>query len=129
MQTFLKNAAKWGRQHARSSKGRLLPKAVCLCRLSSNRGVFHRKLSSSFGRIPQKVFFQQRLSSTDGRLSPKVVFHQRSYSTEGRLPIEGRLPPKVSSTYHNTLVHLLFVRAVNIPNLSFLLAVRMMLNA
>ena len=44
-----------------------------------------------------------RSSSTEGCLSPKVVFHQRLFST-----------------YHNTLVDLIFVRTVYIPNLSFL---------
>ena len=81
----------------------------------------HRRLSSTKGRLP-----------TEGHLPMKVVFHQRSSShrrsssNKGRLPTDGRLPTKVvlhrmsSSTYHNTLVHLIFVRAANIPNLSLL---------
>ena len=36
--------------------------------------------------------------STEGRLPPKVVIHRRS-----------------SSTYHNTLLDLMFVRTVNVP--------------
>ena len=47
-----------------------------------------------------------RSSSTEGNLPPQVVFHRGS-----------------SSTNHNTLVDLTFVRAVNIPNLSFLPAI------
>ena len=96
---------------------------------------------STEGCLPRKVIFQGRLSFTKGCLPPNVVFHQRSFSTEVRLPLkvvfhrrsssistEGRLPPRVifhqrlSSTYHNTLVDLIFVRAVNIPNLRFLTA-------
>ena len=50
----------------------------------------------------QKVVFHWRSSSTKDYLPPKVVFHQR-----------------LSSTYHNTFVHLIFVRTVNIPNLNF----------
>ena len=101
------------------------------------------KSSSTKSCFPQKVIFHGRSSSTEGCLPPKVVFHQKVSSTnghlptEGRLPMnvvfqqrsppnEGRLPPKcifqqrLSSTYHNTLVDLIFVRTVNIPNLSFL---------
>ena len=105
--------------------GRLPPKVV-----------LHRRSSSTGGRLPPKVVFHQRSSSTrssstKGRLPPKVVFHRRSSSTEGRLRpkvvfTKGLLPPKVifhrwsSFTYHNTLVDLLFVRTVNIPNLSLL---------
>ena len=65
--------------------------------------IFHRRLSSTIGRLPPKVNFHQRSSSTKSRLSPKVVFHQWS-----------------SSIYHNTLVDLIFVRTVNIPNLNLL---------
>ena len=54
--------------------------------------IFHRRLSSTKGRLPKKVVSQQ-----------KIVFHRR-----------------LSSTYHNTLVDLIFVRTVNIPNLSLL---------
>ena len=88
---------------------------------------------SSKGRLPLKVLFHCRSSSTTGHLPPKVVFHLRSSSlkvvfhlrsssTKGFLPAEVVFQ-RLSSTYHNTLVHLIFVRAVNIPNLSFLPAV------
>ena len=103
-----------------STEGCLPPKAVT-----------HPKSSSTKGRLPPRVVFHQGLSSTKGCLSPKVVFHRRSSSTEGVFhqrasSTEGRLSPKVvfhrrsSSTYHNTLVDLIFVRTVNIPNISLL---------
>ena len=66
--------------------------------LSSMQGSSSTKIC-----LPLKVVFHQKLSSTKGRRPPKVVFHQRT-----------------SSTYHNTWVHLIFVKAVNIPNLRFL---------
>ena len=50
-----KNAAKRGRQHARSSKGCLPPKVI-----------FHRRSSSTEGCLSLKVIFI---------LQPKVVFH------------------------------------------------------
>ena len=50
-------------------------------------------------------------------LPTKVVFHRRLSSTKGRLPNIGHLPKKSFSTYPNTLVDLIFVRTVNIPNL------------
>ena len=52
---------------------------------------------------PLKVVFHQRSSSTEGCLPPKVVFLQRS-----------------SFINHNTLVDVIFVRTVNIPNLNLL---------
>ena len=58
---------------------------------------------STEGRLPPKVVFHRRLSSTKDCLPPKVVFHQR-----------------LSSINHNKLVDLIFVRTVNIPNLSLL---------
>ena len=72
--TKIKNAAKRTRQHARI--------------------VFHKKLSSTEGRLPPQVVFHRRISSTEGCLPSMVVFHRRS-----------------SSTYHNTLVDIIFVRA------------------
>ena len=63
------------------------------CPLSPQKVVFHRR----------KVVYRKRSSSPKGCLPPKIVWHQ-----------------SLSSTYHNTLVDLIFVRAVNIPNLSFL---------
>ena len=80
----------------------------------------HQRSSSTKGCLQPKVVFHQRssshrrLSSNEGCLPTKVVFRRRVSSTEGRLPM------KVSSTYHNTLIDLIFVRAVNIPNLSLL---------
>ena len=133
-----------------SIEGRLPQKVVFHRRLSSTEGclppkvVFHRRLSSTEGHLLMKVVFHQRSSSTECRLPQDVVFHRRSSSTEGRLPekvisTKGRLPPKVvfhrklSSIYHNTFVHLIFVWAVNISNLSFLPAMHdawcMMLDA
>ena len=98
-----KNAAKRTRQHARI--------------------VFHQKSSSTECCLSPKVVFHWRSSSTEGRLPPKVVFNWRSSSTEGHLPPKVVFLQRSSSTYHNTLVHLIFVRAVSIPNLSFLPAV------
>ena len=86
-----------------STKGRLPPQVVVHRRLSSMKVVFHWRYSSTKGCIPLKVVFYQRSSSTRGHLPPKVVFHLR-----------------LSSTYHNTLIDFIFVRTVNIPNLSFL---------
>ena len=76
------------------------PKVVFYLRSSASVGclptkvVFHRESSSFFSRLPPKVVFQQRCPP------PTVVFHQR-----------------LSSTYHATLVDLIFVRAVNTPKL------------
>ena len=68
-------------------------------------------------KMPQSgLGSMQGSTSTKSRLPPKVVFYHRSSSTKGRLPIEVVF-------HYNTLVHLIFVRAVNIPNLSFLPAV------
>ena len=131
---FKKNAAKRTRQHAR---------IVFYRKLSSIKGclpwkvIFHWKSSSTKGRLPPKVVFHQRFSSTEGCLAPKIVFHQRLSSTEGCLPpkvvfhqrlssTKGHLPPKVifhwrsSFINHNTLVDLIFVKTVNIPNLSLI---------
>ena len=69
---------------------------------------------------PTKFVFHQRLSSTAGRIRLKVVFHRRSSSTKGLLPSKVVFHRWSSFTYHNTLVDLLFVRTVNIPNLSLL---------
>ena len=125
------------------TKSRLPPKVVFHPRSYSTdsclplKVIFHRRSSSTDGCLPLKVAFHQRLSSTEGCLSPKAVFHQRSSSIEGRLPpkvifhrrlssAEGHLPPKgvflqrASSINHNTLVGLIFVITVNIPNLSLL---------
>ena len=66
----------------------------------------------------------QGSSSPKSRLPPKVVFHHRSSSTNGRLPLKVVFHQRLSSTYHSTLVHLIFVRAVNLPNLSFLPAMQ-----
>ena len=57
-----------------------------------------------------------------GCLPMKVVFHCCSYICENShhtllrscLSTEGGLPPKMSSIYHNTLVDLIFLRAVNL---------------
>ena len=64
----IKNAAKRTRQHAMN--------------------VFHRKSSSTEGRLPLKVIFHQRSSFTEGFLPPKVVFHWRSSFTEVCLPMK-----------------------------------------
>ena len=126
-----------------STEGHLPPQVVFQQRSSSTEGrlppkdFFHQRSSSIQGRLAPKAMFHQRPSSTEGPLPPKDVFHQRSSTIEGRLPpkivfqqrsssTEGLLPPKVvfyqwlSSTYHDTLVDLILVRKVNIPNLSFL---------
>ena len=68
------------------------------------------------GCLPLKGVFNCRSSSTTGCLPPKVVFHRRLSSTKGRLPPSGIM-------HHagcNTLVDLIFLRTVNIPNLSLL---------
>ena len=94
----IKNAEKRSRQHAR----------------------IQQRSSSTEGRLPPKVIFHQRASSTEGGLPPKVIFHLRSSSTKGCLPPKVIFLQRSSSINHNTLVDLLFVRAVNIPNLSLL---------
>ena len=112
-----KNTTKRTWQHARivfhrkssSTEGYLPPKVV-----------FRGRLSSPEGRLPQKVFFHRWVSSTEGRLPLKVVFHPRSSSTKGLLTSKVVFHRWSSFTYHNTLVDLLFVRTVNIPNLSLL---------
>ena len=109
-----------------SNEGHLPLKVVFQQRMSSTEGclpqnvVFHQRSSSTEGRLPLKIVFQQRLPSTESRLPPKVVFHQRSSSNRGRLLPKVVFHQMLSSTYHNTCIHLIFVRAVNIPNLSFL---------
>ena len=81
-----------------------------------------KKSSPSKACLPLKVVFHQRLSSTKGHLPLKVVFHRRSSSTKGRLPPKVIFHQRLSPTYHNTLLDLIFifVRTVNIPNLSLL---------
>ena len=74
----------------------------------------------SEGRLLTKAVFQQRSSSTEGHLPPKAVFHRRSSSTQGCLPQKAVFHRRPSFTYHNTLVDLIFVKTVNIPNLSLL---------
>ena len=138
-----KYVTKRRRQHVRiqqrsSSTEACLPLQVVLHRRSpSTKGhlppmvVFHRRSSFTEGRLPPKVVLHRRLSSTEGRHPPKVVYHQRWFppygsSTAGCLPLKVILLLKVvfhqrlSSTYHNTLVNLIFVRAANIPNLGLL---------
>ena len=96
-----------------STKGCLPLKDVFRQRWSSNKGGLPTK-----GHFPLKVVFHQRLSSTEGCLPPKVVFikvllslkvvfHQRSSSTKGRLPPKVVFHQRLSSTYHNTLIHYL----------------------
>ena len=80
--------------------------------------VFHGWSSSTRGGLPPKVVFHWRLSSTKGRLVLKVVFHRRLSSTDGRLPPKVGFHRTSSFTYHNTLVEPIFLRTVNIPNLS-----------
>ena len=71
-------------------------------------------------RLPPNFVSHQRLSSTKCRLPLKVIFNQRSSSTGGRLQPKSVFPWRLSSTYHKTLIDLIFVRTVNIPNLSLL---------
>ena len=120
---YKKNAAKWSRQHARIQR-----------RLSSTEGclppkvIFHWRSSSTEGRLPPnvvcclplKVVFQWRVSSTEGHLPLKVVFLRRSSSPKGRLPPKVIFHRRPSSINHNILVDLIFVRTVNLPNLSLL---------
>ena len=95
--------------------------------------VFHRRSSSTVGRLPPWVVFHWRSSSIESHLPPKIVLHRSSSFTEDHLPLkvifhqrssstEGCLPP--SCIMHeagcNTLVDLIFLRTVNIPNLSLL---------
>ena len=99
--------------------------------------VFHRMLSSTKGHLPLKVVLHQWLSSTKGCLPLNVVFLWRSSFAEGNPPAkvtshwrsfstEGHLPPKVvfhrrlCSTYHSTLVDLIFGISVIIKNLRLL---------
>jgi len=126
-----------------STKGYLPPNVVFHRRMSSiecclpPKVIIHRRSSSTKGHLPPKVVLHQMSSSTKGRLPLNVIFHQRSSSTKSCLPpkciLHWRLPstkvhppPKIvfrrmsSSTLHNTLVDLIFVRTVNIPNLILL---------
>ena len=101
-------------QGSSPTKNRLQPKVLFLRRPSSTKGrlppkvVFHRRSSSTKGRLPPKA------SSNRGRLPLKVVFHRRLSSTKGCFPTKVIFHQRSSSTYHNTLVHLIFVRVVNI---------------
>ena len=123
-----------------STEGRLPPQVVFHHRSSSTEArlppkvVFHRRLSSTKGRLPPKVVFHQRSSFTyhntlvdlifvrtvnkpNLNLLPclevasrlKVVFLRRS---EGCLPQKVVFHQRLSLTYHDTLVDLIFVRTV-----------------
>ena len=72
-------------------------------------GLTDKKPTIKMASISRKILqseVDKMQGFTKGRLPLKVVFHQRT-----------------SSTYHNTLVDLIIVRAVNTPNLSFLAAI------
>ena len=89
----------------------------CVKKIGLSRGEVITK-----GRLPAKIVLQWRSSSTKGRLALKVVFYQWPFSKKCCLPPkvvsnEGHLPPKAVFN-HNTLVDLIFVRTVNIPNLA-----------
>ena len=109
-----------------SIKGCLPLKLVFHQMLSSTEGclpmkvVFHRRSSSTGGRLPEKVVFHWRLSSTKYCLPPKVVFHRRPSSTKCHLPPKVVFHWSLYSTYNESLIDLIFVRTVNIPNLGFL---------
>ena len=75
---------------------------------------------STKGRLRLKVVFHRWSTSIEGHLPPKVVFHKRSSSTEGCLPPKFVFHLRLSFTYHNSLVDIINVRAVNAPNLSLL---------
>ena len=108
------------------TEGCVQPKVVFLWRSSSTKGrlppkvVFHQKLSSTVGHCPPNVIFHRKLSSTEGCLPPKVIFHYRSSSAKDILPPKIVFHRRSSSINHNTLVDHIFVRIVNIPNLSLL---------
>ena len=100
---------------------RTLIQFCCLCKVRlPPKVVFHQKPSSTEGCLPSKVVFHRRSSFTKGCLPPKVVFYRWSSSIEGCLPPKVVFLQRSSSIKNNTLVHLIFVRTVNIPNLSLL---------
>ena len=111
--------------HSRSSstEGCLPPKVVFLLKV-----VFKWRLYSTNGRFPLKVVFNWMLSSTEGRLPPTMTPYicENSQLTKSHPPTcnDRCMMYDTWCMMHDawcyTLVDLIFVRTVSIPNLSLL---------